>query len=88
MQIPDGKRASVNPSDLLGIKLLCCMGSAEGWVSVLEERKPLCCSWAGNYFTLQRIRGIAGKSELAVVLADGLEKRWAEQRHQRSSAGP
>lgn len=65
-----------------------CMGSAEGWVGVLEERKPLCCSWAGNYFTLQWIRGIAGKSELAVVLADGLEKRWAEQRHQRSSAGP
>lgn len=58
-----------------------------GQVSVLEERKPLCCSWAEKYFTLQSIRGIAGKSDLAVVLADGLEKWWAERGTKKSCAG-
>lgn len=54
-----------------------------GQVSVLEERKPLCCSWAEKYFTLQSIRGIEGKSDLA----DGLEKWWAEQSHQEELTG-
>lgn len=44
-----------------------------GQVRALEERKPLYYSRA-EYFTLQSIRGIAGKSDLAVVLADELEK--------------
>lgn len=65
--------------DLLGIKLLCCRCS---WEVQRDEagqyfggKETLCCFWAERYFTLQ---SIAGKSDLAVLLADGLEKRWAE----------